>query len=384
VQLGTGEGLLAYLYTSLCLKIAHFQLIIWAAGGWGSIALSCLMGHTLPRTFPLPLDLPGASLSSGQRNDAIEKRASYDAHAHRRRRRFLALLSARAGLTRSSIYTNAEAALGPHHRGMTKPEQLAVHVELIWLARYLDLPRHEAVVSREAARKVAGMVAEGREETRRLAKMGANGAGVGMGQKGQQTRAADGVDASVGLGLGMAVAGAKAGEGARHGQAGVVVQRKESTDGNIAIVQLLERALTILGVDLLPPFPVPPTTASTVRQADDLDIESSASRKNTFGWPELRVDALQSAISVVEAMADHHNVARLCLSALKSLTGYLNPHSQAHLAKLAPAALGVLKRRGIWDSQRSGGVGWWVPGRLVLSLEVSSYVGLLFASLRLG
>lgn len=369
MQLGTGEGLLAYLYTSLCLKIAHFQLIIWAASGWGSIALSCLMGHTLPRSFPLPLELRGSSTlgSSRQHEDSIEKRASYDAHAHRRRRRFLALLSSRAGLTRSSIYTNAEAALGPHHRGMTKPEQLAVHVELIWLARYLDLPRHEAVVSREAARKVAGMVVEGREEMRRMAKMGAHTAIAGR-QRPHQRDGED-ADASVGLGLGMTVAAAK-GESHRHSQAGVAVRRKESTDGNPAIMHLLERALAILGVGLLPPFPALATASSIVRRADDLDALSS--RKTMSGWPELQVDALQSAITVAEAMADHHNVARLSLSALRGVTAYLSPQSQGHLAKLAPAALGVLKRRGSWDAQGLGGVGWWVPGRFVLSLEVSS------------
>ena len=347
----------------------------------------------------MPLDLPGLPSSSTRTpggpgltrstnagTRGIEKRESHDLHARRRRHRYLALLSSRSGLTRSSIYTNAESALGPHHRGMTKPEQLALHVEMIWLARYLDLPRHEAVVSREAGRKVAGMVVEGREEMRRLAKVGM-GMGVGSAQyryghkQGEEPgarRGEEGDDASVGLGLGMAVQSNQPSNGEHKrstNMAGVAVRRKESTEGNAALIHLLERSLTILGVDLLPPFPLPPTSLSVQRADDPSSPLSLLSGVGTrFGWPELQVDALQSAISVAEAMADHHNVARLSLSALKGMTQYLSPQSQGHLHRLVPAALGVLKRRGIWDAAAGvgGGVGWWVPGRFVLSLEVSS------------
>jgi hypothetical protein len=55
----------------------------------------------------------------------------------------------------------------PHHRAMTKPEQLALHVEVAWLARWLDLPRKEACVTREVVKRIAVMVVEAREESRR-------------------------------------------------------------------------------------------------------------------------------------------------------------------------------------------------------------------------
>jgi hypothetical protein len=325
---GTGEGLLAYLYTGMSLRISHFLLIIWSAGGWGSIALSSLMAHTLPRTFILPLD--------GE--------AEKDDHARRKRRRYLTLLSSRSQLTRNSIYGHTTGALGPHHRAMTKSEQLTVHVEAIWLARWLDLPRHEAVITREVVKRIGVMVAEGREETRRLLAAGFSHS------KGVADTAAS--EASVGLGLGMPVAPSQT----------VAVRRKESTVGNEAVLRLFERASGIMGVNLL--SWESRVTNTSIFSATEME------RPPKFGWPELQVEMLKEGIAVAEALPDLPAVIIFCLSALKALHPYLNPTSQGHLAKMFPLVLATVRRRGT----KSATVPWWVPGKMVLSVEIARWV----------
>lgn len=231
-------------------------------------------------------------------------------------------------MSRHSIIDHAEAALGPHHRAMTKSEQLALHVEVVWLARWLDLPRKEACVTREVVKRIAVMVVEARDEARRIGSAGFRG------KTPQSARS----DASVGLGLGMAVSA----------QA-VAVRRKESSDGNTGVVALFERALGIMGIDLL--------------EAGEVSSDSR------FGWPELQVEMMKEGIAIAEALPDNTAVVRLCTTALHSLHSHLNPPSQAHVAKMFPGALAAIKRRG-----GEMGLAWWVPGKVVLSLELARWV----------
>lgn len=66
--------------------------------------------------------------------------------------------------------------------------------------------------------------------------------------------------------------------------------------------------------------------------------------------------------------ADHAAVIRFCLSALKALHTHLTPSNQSQLVKLYPKALSIIRRRAIdFD-----GIPWWLPGRIVLSVEISS------------
>ena len=332
---GTGEGLLAYLHTGLALRISHFLLIIWAASGWGSVALSSLLSHTLPRSFPHPLSA-----------DQIR-----DPNARRKRKRTLGMLGSESLLSRASIYDHAGSALGPHHRAMTKTEQLAVHVEVVWLARYLDLPRKEASVTREVVKRIGVMVVEAREEHRRH-----NAAGFPRRAPASSAEPTSGLtaNASVGLGLGMAVASTPS---------AVAVRRRESTDGNEGVMALFERALSLMGLDLLD-FAGEPTGSAVNRE------EEETLPLNRFGWPELQVEMMKEGIAVAEALPDHPAVVRFCTTALNVLYRHLNPASQLHVAKMFPIALSVIRRRGM----DMGALPWWVPGKVVLSLEIARWV----------
>ena len=316
--IGTGEGLLAYLHTGLALRISHFLLIIWASGGWGSIALSSLLGHTLPRSFPPPLSAEDAR----------------DANLRRKRRRAIAKLGAQSSLSRHSIFDHAEAATGPHHRALTSTEQVQLFVEVAWLARWLDLPRKEAHAIRELTKKIAILVVEARDENRRLA---------GAGFK-RESAVLD--SASVGLGLGMAVP-----------KQAVAVKRRESTEGNAGVMALFERALSLIGIDLLDLSSDSPAPT----QSDEVP-------ENAFGWPDIQVEMLTEGIAIAEALPDNVAVIRLCISALNRLYTQLNPQSQAQVAKIFPGALATLKRRG----HELGHLPWWIPGQIVLSIELAS------------
>jgi hypothetical protein len=50
------------------------------------------------------------------------------------------------------------------------------------------------------------------------------------------------------------------------------------------------------------------------------------------------------------------------------LHGYLSPGNQNYLAKLYPQAVNTIRRRAI----QFDGIPWWLPGRIVLSVEVAS------------
>lgn len=318
-NVGTGEGLLAYLHVNLTIRLAHFMLTIWAAGGWGSIALSCLMSHSLPRSFP-------PSPVSPELLNPVDRR---------KRRKELSSLGHRSQIPRHEVYAHVDLALGTYHQAMTKTERLALLVEAVWMARWLDLSRKEATVTRALAKQLASVIIDGKEESRRA-------------HASRHAKEVEAASASVGLGLGMSVSTTR-----------VAVRRKDTTEGNDSIVQLTERVISTLGVDLLSfstPLPSPRSTQSTVKR---------------YGWPELQVETIKEAIAISEVLPDHTNILRLAISALHHLYPFLPPPSQAGLARLLPQSLGVIRRRGI----DLGVVPWWVPGKVVLSVEVASMSG---------
>jgi hypothetical protein len=199
------------------------------------------------------------------------------------------------------------------------------------MARWLNLPRKEASVTRLLVKRLAMVIVEARDESHKAANLG---------HRGRQAKEAE---LTVGLGLGMAVPTPR-----------VAVRRKESTEGNTSIVELLEKLLSAVGVDLL---------------SFGIDTSSPQGPQGRhYGWPELQVEIMKEAITISESLPDHPTILRLCLSALHGLYPYLSPSSQGSLAKMFPVSLGVIRRRGI----EIGQVPWWVPGKLLLSLEVAS------------
>lgn len=263
----------------------------------------------------------------------------------RKRHRELSRLSSQSHLPRHEIFSHIEAALGPHHQAMTKTERLILHVEAAWMARWLDLPRKEAMITREVIKRIGKMVIEGREETRRVMNGGFRHNKTGSITGPTHMKAID--SGAVGLGLGMAVA---------TPSSAVAVRRKESTEGNASIIKLFERVASIFGIDLL-----------SFNGNIDARGSSLAATPPRFGWAELQVELMKEGIAIAEILPDHPTIIRLVLSTLHRLYPFLTPASQATLAKTFPVSLSTIRRRGI----DIGKLPWWIPGRVVLSLEVA-------------
>jgi hypothetical protein len=227
---------------------------------------------------------------------------------------------------------------------LTKTEQLALFVEVAWLARYLDLPRKEAHISRDVVKRTEWLLVSSREAASRKR--------IAMSRNGEGSANTEANSASVGLGLGMAVPTSTSNQV-------VTMRRKESTKGNASIIGLIERIANIMGVDLLDP---------SAASGGGKDPQSSHDDAVHFGWPELQVETIKEAISVAESLPDQVAVIKLCITALNRLHPHLNTPSQVHLNKMIATALGIIKRRGLDFS----GVEWWLPGRIVLSLELAS------------
>jgi hypothetical protein len=184
----------------------------------------------------------------------------------------LAQLAAESQLPRHTVLGHAEAGVAAFRKAMTKPEQLAVYVEVVRIARWLEMERKEAAATREVLKLVGAVVVEGREEHRRLLS--------------QAAARAHGTDASrmegaMGYGVGVPVSA-------------VIARRKETTDGNHGIAELVERICTVLGVDLL--------------ALGDPHKEYEASRPREdhgephFGWPDLQVEVIKEAITTAESL----------------------------------------------------------------------------------
>ncbi|GMK53639.1 hypothetical protein CspeluHIS016_0102250 [Cutaneotrichosporon spelunceum] len=318
-QVGTGEGLLAYLYSTLCIRISHFVLTIFAAGGWGSIAVSSLISQTLPHSFP-PLIEDGNAGGIRTRNLALSQLAS------------------ESQLTRHSILGHAEAGVASFRKAMTKPEQLAVYVEVVRIARWLDIKRKEALATREVLKLIGAIIVEGREEYHRLFSQAAARA---------QGTDSSGTEGATVYGLGTQVPNA-------------VARRKETTDGNFGIVELVERICAVLGVDLL--------SLGDPNKGYEASKPMQDQGEPHFGWPDLQVEVIKEAITIAESLPDPLSVVRLCLSALHSLHPYLSQANQAQLCKLYVQAISILRRR----AMEIGTLPWWIPGRMVLCVEIAS------------
>ncbi|KAI6099877.1 TRAPP II complex [Pisolithus croceorrhizus] len=83
-----------------------------------------------------------------------------------------------------------------------------------------------------------------------------------------------------------------------------------------------------------------------------------------FGWPELQVGVIREAVAVAEALPDYLAVARISLSALKTMHSMLTTADQCHLYQTASRALNILKRRG-----ETTPIEWWA-GQLVVSIAL--------------
>lgn len=472
-----GTHLLAYLYAALALRSAHFLLIVWAAGGWGEVALGCLVRHELPRSFLPPISNI-SSLSSVTPAHANE--TSMYAQDEKRKSHLRAL-SASSQIPRHFILSLARLATSaPILRCLQSSsssdlgsssdssgvEEVVVWREVGWVARLVGMERKEgwiggmvgeAIVgvlsastasggrngagTREGRNGKAGRIRSGtvvtntntntnttsmggtadKEKDRRLSTMSQASLSSQTSQNTQTTQTSQtdtdpaSASASVGLGLGMSVhissthpTTSESDSQRRSGRGGITVRRKEVTQGNAGIFSILSQQARILGIDILRDvFPIersvsvlwPPvgsggskredkgrglSSGGIVGVDDELGIGFAGVGVEDFGWASLKLEFLKKSITLLGNLPDHPNTVRLALIALHLLPSLshqlalqsgsgVDGGTQMVLNRVYIAALGVMKRRGLaaYGTYGKGEVGWWVPGRVVVSLEVA-------------
>jgi hypothetical protein len=142
---------------------------------------------------------------------------------------------------------------------MTKAEQLSILVEVVWIARWLEMERKEAAATRQVAKLLANVLAEGREESQRLVSK---------------------TDSAISTTFGSA-------------NEGVAIRRREMSEGNTGVMELLERVCTTFGIKLVD---FEGEMSPTVTQAAK-DVTEAR-----FGWPEMQVEVMKEAIAVAEAL----------------------------------------------------------------------------------
>lgn len=474
---GRGAHLLAYLYAALALRSAHFLLIVWAAGGWGEVALGCLVRHELPRSFLPPI--PHTSALSSVSPAHATSTSMYA--QEEKRRSHLRVLSASSQIPRHFILSLARLATSaPILRCLqwsssadsgsssdsSGVEEVVVWREVGWIARLVGMERKEGWIGGMIGEAVVGMLSaatangdgngagarEGRDgkarrvrsgtvmtnsnanttsmvgtadkEDRRLSTMSQASSSSQTTQTTQTTQASQtdtdpaSASASVGLGLGMSVPISSAhtttsetDSQTRPGSGGITIRRKEVTQGNAGIFSILSQQAKVLGIEVLRDvFPVersvsvlwPPagsgrggnkgkdkgrglSSGGIVGVDDELGVGFAATGVEDFGWASLKLEFLKKSITLLGNLPDHPNTVRLALIALHLLPSLshrlalqsgsrVDGGTQMVLNRVYIAALGVMKRRrlGVYGTDGRGEVGWWVPGRVVVSLEVAS------------
>jgi trafficking protein particle complex subunit 9 len=315
-----GEAVMARLFSVLALKHARLLFLTWAAGGHGTPSMNAITYLQIPRAYP-PFN-----------------------YAYRRR--VFTKLSTISRMARTLIVNVASRAHGPWLMFLSDAVRLEVLVTLATLSRLLALERREAFFLREVVGTVMTMLAERRAvENKTDDRAGAAQTAITNGDRPD--------DLTTNTAVSQALSEGK-----------IAVRRKESSEGNEALLGMLERICDIFGLDF------------TVSQMPELGC---------YGWPELQVEIVKEAVYMTEALpgesgrcciqsklltrhlhADPRRTVQYCQMALRTLYLNLTASAQYFLFEKSMRALETARRRGL----ELDGLPWWVPGSLLSSVCV--------------
>lgn len=316
-------SLLALVYVTAVLRQASLLFCVWSSKGWGALAF--------------------ASMLQPDSTSYLQKIISDNSVVGLER------LSAITGITRCQIANTLSQAHGPWLLHLGPHERLVILQSMASIYNCLGFKRKEIYVLREVVSCVMDLVVCGRGEDEELRKSDLG---------------------SVGLIARPKPAEFDDSESPKLGNVGV--RRKEDLEGNQSILKLLNYVCKVLGVNLEAVNPTPTETRENPNTSYS-EIESGlqwegADASETipvqFGWPELKVGVIREAVAVAEALPDYLAVARICLSALKTMHSILATADQCHLYQTASRALSILKRRG-----KATTIEWWA-GHLVVSMAL--------------
>ncbi|KAI6109782.1 TRAPP II complex [Pisolithus sp. B1] len=316
-------SLLALVYVTAVLRQASLLFCVWSSKGWGALAFASMLQ-------PDPTSYLRKIISD---NSVVG----------------LERLSAITGITRCQIANTLSQAHGPWLLHLGPHERLVTLQSIAGIYNCLGFKRKEVYVLREVVSCIMDLVVCGRGED-------------------EQLRRSD--LGSVGSTASPEPAEFDDSETPKLGNVGV--RRKENLEGNQSILKLLNYACRVLGVNLESVNPAPretrekPNTSNSEAESGLQweGADASETLRVRFGWPELQVGVIREAVAVAEALPDYLAVARISLSALKTMHSILVTADQCHLYQTASRALNILKRRGETTT-----IEWWA-GHLAVSIAL--------------
>lgn len=302
-DLSQDHSLLALTYCTAVLRQTSLLFCTWSTKGWGALAFASMLQ-------------PGST-------SYTQKMTSDSSWTNLER------INIVSGVSRSQIANTVSQAHGPWLLHLDPHERLTILQSMASIYSSLGYRRKEAFILREVISCIMDLIVCGREENNLLRKSDIGSAGVG-------SRSENSDEMSI------------------VGKGAVGVRQNEILEGNQSILKLLVRACKVLGIDLeaVCVAKVTDGTSSEVGSGDnsssavdDLDASTDVA-KESFGWPELQVGVIREAIAVAEALPDPLAVARISLSALKTMHFVLASSDQYHLYQTAGRALAAMRRRG--------------------------------------
>lgn len=302
-ELSQDHSLLVLTYCTAVIRQTSLLFCTWSTKGWGGLAFASMLQ-------------PGST-------SYTQKTTSDSSWTNLER------ISIVSGVSRSQIANTVSQAHGPWLLHLGPHERLIILQSMASIYSSLGYRRKEAFILREVISCIMDLIVCGREENDLLRKSDVGSVGMG-------NRSENGDEVSI------------------VGKGAVGVRQNETLEGNQSILKLLIRACKVLGVDLEAVCVAKATdgTSSEVgggdnngSALDDLDGSADAA-KESFGWPELQVGVIREAIAVAEALPDPLAVARISLSALKTMHSVLASSDQYHLYQTAGRALAAMRRRG--------------------------------------
>ncbi|KAI6005920.1 TRAPP II complex [Pisolithus albus] len=316
-------SLLALVYVTAVLRQASLLFCVWSSKGWGAMAF--------------------ASMLQPDSTSYLQKIISDNSVVGLER------LSAITGINRCQIANTLSQAHGPWLLHLGPYERLVILQSMASIYNCLGFKRKEVYVLREVVSCIMDLVVCGRGEDEELRKSDLG---------------------SVGLIARPEPAEFDDSETPKLGNVGI--RRKEDLEGNQSILKLLNYTCKVLGVNLEAVNHTPAETGENPN-TNYSETESGPQRGGAdasetihvqFGWPELKVGVIREAVAVAEALPDYLAVARICLSALKTMHSILATADQCHLYQTASRALSILKRRG-----EATTIEWWA-GHLAVSIAL--------------
>lgn len=302
-DLSQDHSLLALTYCTAVMRQTSLLFCTWSTKGWGALAFASMLQ-------------PGST-------SYTQKTTSDSSWTNLER------ISIVSGVSRSQIANTVSQAHGPWLLHLGPHERLTILQSMASIYSSLGYRRKEAFILREVISCIMDLIVCGREENDLLRKSDAGSVSTG-------NRSENSDEVSI------------------VGKGAVGVRQNEILEGNQSILKLLVRACKVLGVDL-EAVGVAKTTDGTRSEVGGRDSGGSAvedlerpvdAAKESFGWPELQVGIIREAIAVAEALPDPLAVARISLSALRTMHSVLASSDQYHLYQTAGRALAAMRRRG--------------------------------------